>query len=240
MPTLANPDPRKKRSVTPTPTEQRKAREAEQRRKAIIKIVRKLIRKGGMGEISLRKVAELAGYSTTVVYTLFGDKAALITQAMDEDLLELTRVIQQAVAQAEPGWPRLRAMGRAYVAFGIQHPDEYAFVFMTRRPHAPNEAARVQHGDPAQDPYAAGRWLVSEAAQMGLISDRPEDIELAVQILWEGIHGLTARLLVFGDDDQWVPSMPDELHLEAMLDVLCAGLAQRFPARHNLAHAPHP
>ena len=76
--------------MTLSPTEQRKAREAEQRRKAIIKIVRKLIRKGGLEEISLRKVAELAGYSTTVVYTLFGDKASLITQAMDEDLLELT------------------------------------------------------------------------------------------------------------------------------------------------------
>jgi AcrR family transcriptional regulator len=217
--------------VSLTPTEQRKAREAEQRRKAIIKIVRKLIRKGGMGEISLRKVAELAGYSTTVVYTLFGDKAALITQAMDEDLLELTRTITQAVEQAEPGWPRLRAMGRAYVKFGIDHPDEYAFVFMTRRPHAPNEAARVQHGNPAQDPYAAGRLLVSEAARMGLLSDRPQDIELMVQILWEGIHGLTARLLVMGEDDNWVPSMPTDLHLEAMLDVLCAGLAHRFPPR---------
>ena len=216
-----------------TPTEQRKAREAEQRRKAIIKIVRKLIRKGGMGEISLRKVAELAGYSTTVVYTLFGDKAALITQAMDEDLLELTRTIAQAVEQAEPGWPRLRAMGRAYVKFGIDHPDEYAFVFMTRRPHAPNEAARVQHGNPAQDPYAAGRLLVIEAARMGLLSDRPQDIELMVQILWEGIHGLTARLLVMGEDDNWVPSMPTDLHLEAMLDVLCAGLAQRFAPRRD-------
>jgi AcrR family transcriptional regulator len=217
--------------VTLTPTAQRKAREAEQRRKAIIKIVRKLIRKGGMGEISLRKVAELAGYSTTVVYTLFGDKAALITQAMDEDLLELTRTITQTVSQAKPGWPRLRALGHAYVKFGIEHPDEYAFVFMTRRPHAPNEAARVQHGNPAQDPYAAGRLLVSEAAQMGLISDRPEDIELMVQILWEGIHGLTARLLVMGDDDNWVPSMPTDLHLDAMLDVLCAGIAHRFPPR---------
>ena len=217
--------------MSPTPQDQRKAREAEQRRKAIIKIVRKLIRKGGMGEISLRKVAAMAGFSTTIVYTLFGDKASLITQAMDEDLLELTRTISQAVSQAEPGWPRLRAMGRAYVKFGIDHPDEYAFVFMTRRPHAPNEAARVQHGNPAQDPYAAGRLLVSEAAQMGLISDRPEDIELVVQILWEGIHGLTARLLVMGDDDNWVPSMPTDLHLDAMLDVLCAGIAHRFPPR---------
>lgn len=223
-----------------SPTEQRKAREAEQRRKAIIKIVRKLIRKGGLEEISLRKVAELAGYSTTVVYTLFGDKASLITQAMDEDLLELTRLIQLAAAQAEPGWPRLRALGRAYVRFGIEHPDEYAFVFMTRRPHAPNEAARVQHGNPAQDPYACARQLVSETADLGLLSPHPDDIDLMVQILWEGIHGLTARRLVMGEDDQWVPSMPAEQHLDAMLDVLCAGLAQRFPPRHNLTHAPNP
>jgi len=150
---------------------------------------------------------------------------------MEEDRSVLPGTITQAVEQAEPGWPRLRAMGRAYVKFGIDHPDEYAFVFMTRRPHAPNEAARVQHGNPAQDPYAAGRLLVSEAARMGLLSDRPQDIELMVQILWEGIHGLTARLLVMGEDDNWVPSMPTDLHLEAMLDVLCAGLAHRFPPR---------
>ena len=40
--------------MTLTARDVRKQREAEQRRKAIIKIVRKLIRKGGIGEISLR------------------------------------------------------------------------------------------------------------------------------------------------------------------------------------------
>src|SRR5574343_1329980 len=84
--------------LSSSPKEARKQREAEQRRKAIIKIVRKLIKKGGVGEISLRKVAELAGYSTTVVYSLFGDKGTLITQAKDEDLLELTGFMRQAVA----------------------------------------------------------------------------------------------------------------------------------------------
>lgn len=138
--------------MTLTARDVRKQREAEQRRKAIIKIVRKLIRKGGIGEISLRKVAEMAGYSTTVVYSLFEDKAMLITQAMDEDLLELTRVLDAAArAEADPV-ARLRAVGRAYVKFGLAHPDEYAFVFMQRRPHAPTNQARVQHGDPAQDP----------------------------------------------------------------------------------------
>ena len=89
--------------MTLTARDVRKQREAEQRRKAIIKIVRKLIRKGGIGEISLRKVAEMAGYSTTVVYSLFEDKAMLITQAMDEDLLELTRVLDAAARCDDQG-----------------------------------------------------------------------------------------------------------------------------------------
>ncbi|UUZ49883.1 hypothetical protein LP420_07005 [Massilia sp. B-10] len=38
----------------------RKLRESEQRRKDIIKVVRKLIKTGGTREITLRKVAELA------------------------------------------------------------------------------------------------------------------------------------------------------------------------------------
>jgi len=99
--------------ATTSAKETRKLREAEQRRKAIIKIVRKLIRKGGLGDVSLRKVAELAGYSTTVVYSLFEDKAMLITQAMDEDLLELTKVMSSAANEQQAPLDRLRSKARA-------------------------------------------------------------------------------------------------------------------------------
>ncbi|WP_330863617.1 TetR/AcrR family transcriptional regulator [Aquabacterium fontiphilum] len=211
-----------------TPKEVRKLREAEQRRKAIIKIVRKLVRKGGVEEISLRKVAELAGYSTTVVYALFQDKATLITQAMDEDLLELTRVMREAVQAAPPGWEQVRAMARAYVAFGLRHPDEYAFVFMQRRPHAPNTSARVRHGDPEQDPYAFARQVWSGLADQGLVSATPADIDLMAQLTWEAIHGHTARQLVMGPDDVWVPMAEAQQHLDALVDVLLIGIRQRF------------
>jgi AcrR family transcriptional regulator len=214
--------------LSSTPKDVRKQREAEQRRKAIIKIVRKLIKKGGVGEISLRKVAELAGYSTTVVYSLFEDKAMLITQAMDEDLLELTRVLGEAAQQHSEVLARIRAVARAYVHFGIAHPDEYAFVFMQRRPHAPNESARVQHGNPQQDPYAFARALYVDWAATGAVSADPLDIDLMTQIYWEAIHGMTARHLVMGPDDAWVPALPSERHLEAMIEVVVSGLLAQF------------
>jgi len=219
------------RFVTLTARELRKQREAEQRRKAIIKIVRKLIRKGGMGELSLRKVAQMAGYSTTVVYSLFEDKAMLITQAMDEDLLELTGTLAEAARAFSDPAARIRGVARAYVAFGLAHPDEYAFVFMQRRPHAPVASARVRHGDPSEDPYAFARMLFVELAASGAVSSHEQDIDLMTQIFWEGLHGLTSRHLVMGEDDEWFPELPTETHLEALLDVLFAGLYQRFPAR---------
>jgi AcrR family transcriptional regulator len=218
-------------SVTQSAKELRKQREFEQRRKAIIKIVRKLIRKGGLGEISLRKVAELAGYSTTVVYSIFADKATLISQAMDEDLLELTRVMQQASDSQAAPLDRIRAMGRAYVEFGLKHPDEYAFVFMQRRPHAEIGVARVQHGDPTQDPYAFSRSLFAAWAAMGAVSSAEVDIDLMTQIYWEGIHGFTSRHLVMGADDPWFPEVPNAHHLDAMIEVLLTGLSARFTAR---------
>ncbi|HEX5310853.1 TetR/AcrR family transcriptional regulator [Aquabacterium sp.] len=217
--------------MSSTPKDARKQREAEQRRKAIIKIVRKLIKKGGVGEISLRKVAELAGYSTTVVYSLFGDKGTLITQAMDEDLLELTGFMRQAVEAHTDPLDRIRATARAYIHFGVTHPDEYAFVFMQRRPHAPNESARVQHGDPLQDPYAFARALFAQWAATGVVRDLDVDVDLMTQIFWEGIHGFTARHLVMGLDDTWMPEVPNEAHRDLMIEVLLTGLAAAFAPR---------
>ena len=208
--------------------ESRKLREAEQRRKAIIKIVRKLIKKGGLADVSLRKVAELAGYSTTVVYSLFEDKAMLITQAMDEDLLELTRVMTSAAQAHLTPADRIRGIARAYIQFGITHPAEYAFVFMQQRPHTPNESARVQHGDPGQDPYAFGRSLWEDLAKAGQVSAQDIDLDLMTQIFWEGIHGLTARHLVMGPDDVWFPEVPSDRHIDLMIEVLLGGIVQQF------------
>lgn len=217
--------------MTQSVKELRKQREAEQRRKSIIKVVRKLIKKGGLGEISLRKVAELAGYSTTVVYSLFEDKAMLISQAMGEDLLELTNAMRRASEAHSMPLDRLRAMARAYVEFGLKHPDEYAFVFMQKRPHAPNEVAQVQHGDPAEDPYAFSRTLFAQWAATGEVSSVDTDIDLMTQIYWEGIHGFTARQLVMGPDDPWFPEVPNERHLTAIIEVLLTGLVRHFAVR---------
>ena len=139
--------------------------------------------------------------------------------------------MRQAVEAHTDPLDRIRATARAYIHFGVTHPDEYAFVFMQRRPHAPNESARVQHGDPLQDPYAFARALFAQWAATGVVRDLDVDVDLMTQIFWEGIHGFTARHLVMGLDDTWMPEVPNEAHRDLMIEVLLTGLAAAFAPR---------
>jgi AcrR family transcriptional regulator len=206
----------------------RKLRESEQRRKDIIKAVRRLIKSGGARAITLRKVAEEAGFSTTVVYGLFGDKATLITQAMDSDLLDLAKAMHAATDPALPPIENIKRAGSAYVKFGMRHPDQYALVFLERRPHAPIESAKVEHGNLEQDPYAFGRQLFGALAASGQV--RADRLDSMGQIFWEGIHGMTSLRLVFGDKEQWFEHAAFDQHLEDLLDVLMTGILHRFRA----------
>jgi AcrR family transcriptional regulator len=213
---------------TPAPSarQARKQRESDTRRKTIIEVVRELIRAGRMGDVTLRRVAGLAGFSTTVVYSLFGDKASLILHALDEDLLELARVLQACAAADSPPLERLRAAGHAYIRFGLEHPAEYSFVFMQRRPQAPDAASLMRQGDPTQDPYAFARAAMNDLAAAYRLSST--DIDLMTQIFWEGLHGLTSRRLVNGPEDVWVPELPNERHADKMIDVLLRGILCEF------------
>lgn len=212
-------------SIT-TSVQERKLRESEQRRKEIIKVVRSLIKAGGTREITLRKVAEKAGFSTTVVYALFKNKAALITQAMDSDLLDLVKAMRHAVDPGESAINNIKRVGRAYVTFGMRHPDGYALVFMERRPHAPIADSTVEHGNLVQDPYAFACQLFIDLAATGQV--RGDQVESMAQIFWEGLHGMTSLRLVFGEEEEWFEHDEFNRHLDALMDVLLTGILHHF------------
>ncbi len=238
MTPAAPPEPA---GTPPSKVAQRKLREAQTRREHIFGVVKALIKKGGAGAVTISKVAEEAGFSPTVVYSLFRDKATLITRAMDADLLALVACMRQAAAASQDPVERLRLAGLAYVHFGLTHPDEYALVFMEPRPHAPVEAAEVQHGNVEQDPYAFAHSLLQAWATecLGLGAKpgaalRPVDaqqVHLMTQIFWQGLHGLVSLNIVMGADDPWAPHIAPQEKAQALLEVLLAGMAQRFGRR---------
>lgn len=219
-------------TAAPNPVQERKLREAQARREHILAVVKSLVKEGGARSVSLRRVAQQAGFSTTVVYSLFPDKATLLTRAMDADLLALVGAMRAAAALADGATQRLRLAAQAYVRFGLEHPDEYALVFMEPRPHVPVDAALVEHGNADQDPYAFACELVRDYCRQVLCwpheSLHSERVHLLTQLYWQGLHGQVSLHIVMGPDDPWAPHIAVQDKLDAYLDVVLAGLERRF------------
>lgn len=223
--------------VVATKVVERKEREARARQDHILSVVKALIKKGGAREVSIRRVAEEAGFSTTVVYAHFKDKATLITRALDADLLALVAAMSGAAAAAKDPVQRLHLAAMAYVDYGLAHTDEYALVFMEPRPHAPTEAAEVEHGNADQDPYAFAFALMADFACThmgygksgdGMSESETHAVHLMTQIYWQGLHGLVSLNIVMGPEDPWAPHIPPATNARALIDVILAGLEQRF------------
>jgi AcrR family transcriptional regulator len=211
-----------------TNIQERKLREAHTRREHIIDVVKDLIKKGGARAVSIRKVAEAAGFSTTVVYALFRDKATLIAQAMDKDLLELVRAMRAACTNSTDPWERISLVGRAYITYGFQHPDEYALIFMERRPHAHIDAVDVEHGNIEQDPYAYALHLFGELAQAGKVRQDAPTLHAMTQIFWQALHGLVSLRIVMDAGDPWTPHPEMNAHIDDLLAVVTTGIGLRF------------
>lgn len=223
--------------VVATKVVERKEREARARQEHILAVVKALIKKGGAREVSIRRVAEEAGFSTTVVYAHFKDKATLITRALDADLLALVAAMSGAASVAADPVQRLHLGAKAYVDYGLAHTDEYALVFMEPRPHAPPEAAEVEHGNAEQDPYAFAFALMADFARFrlgygqlpgGLSASEIQAVHLMTQIYWQGLHGLVSLNIVMGPQDPWAPHIPPATNAQVLIDVILAGLQQRF------------
>jgi AcrR family transcriptional regulator len=214
--------------------QERKQRELEQRRKDILKVVRKMIVKIGAREITMRKVAEESGFSNTVVYALFGDKASMIANAVDDDLIRLNKLMQASVTTGKTSIDRIRLACHAYVENGLRHPDQYFLVFMERRPAAPVETSTLTFGDVANDPYAFVCSLTAELVRDSYIAADDRQVAVATQILWEGMHGMTS-LRVSTGDDPWIERLDAEAHLNLLLDILLLGIVQRFPGSKSAA-----
>ena len=212
--------------------QERKQRELDQRRKDILKVVRKMIVKGGAREITMRKVADEAGFSTTVVYALFSDKATMIANAVDDDIIRLQKLLRAAIVKGATALERVRLASHAYVENGLQHPDQYFLVFMERRPAAPPETSTLEFGNPEHDPYALVRSLTVGLVEEGIIAADEAGIDVITQVIWEGLHGMTS-LRVSTGDDPWIERIGAQAHLDFLLDILLLGIVHRFRGAHS-------
>lgn len=229
--TARTPKPQDGAATPPARHTQLRDRELQRRRSAMLSVVRTLIRKGGVQAVTMRSVADAIGASTTMVYSLFPDKATLISHALKRDFTELSRLLLEAAGDSGSATERVRRVALAYAKHGLAHPLQYRLLFMEQRPLTTIENAGIEYGNLSEDAYALLCGLVQAMASERGLDSPAQEIQTVAQIIWEGMHGLVALRLTI-DQDPWFQRLPLDEHLNILLDVLLTGIDARW------AHLP--
>ena len=167
--------------------------------------------------MSIRAIAGAVGVTPPSIYLHFADKDELIRAVCQRRFADLEARVELEVQGVDDAVERLRRRGRAYVAFGVEHPEHYRVLFLGR-----HELTR-EDLEAGLVPGAEGfRQLVANVEEcMAAGAFARQDPFLVACGLWAVVHGITSLRIT-------VPSFPlagpEEL-TEHVFDVVVRGLA---------------
>jgi AcrR family transcriptional regulator len=205
------------------PKSERKPRgQGSSRRGEILDAAKQLFLTDGFERATIRKIAATVGVSSAALYLYFPDKDAILRAIAESTFETLLAALEESQRQADTDLQRLRAGLRAYVAFGLAHPDEYRLTFLAKMmaSSGPGRPADPCHTVPAAD--RSFDILVNDITclmQAGLF--RIADPILTAEAVWASMHGVTALLL---DQQDHLESDPDAL-VTAVIDIVVQGLS---------------
>ena len=172
--------------------QERRAREKKELRQEILDAARDLFVREGFENVSMRKIAEKIEYSPTTIYLYFHDKSDLLDCIVEETFSRLVR--KQATLDQTVSDPveRLEKGLRAYIEFGLKHPNHYKVSFMMPM-GMPNPELCPRSREMGQKAFGNLRGMLEECAAKQLIEI--DDLEATAQAVWAMVHGLTSLLI---------------------------------------------
>jgi AcrR family transcriptional regulator len=176
--------------VTPARPRARKG-EGELLRDEILEAAEALLLETASEEaVSIRAVAQAVGVTAPSIYRHFPDKTHLLFEVCARQFELLDEVIEEAVSGIDDPLEAMAARGRAYVRFGVEHPEHYRIMFMGSAQATPEQW---------QDIVRTGSFanLITGIERLRDADLLPADIdpyETALHV-WATIHGLTSLLV---------------------------------------------
>ncbi len=158
-------------------------------RRAILDETRGLLVREGYAGLSMRKIARAVGCSATSIYLYFDSKDALTHALIDEGMERLHAALESAEAGAPSARERLDRLCRAYVRFGLDHPEYYETMFQLH----PQRMRRY----PAESYRRARRNVerftsaLADGTTDGSLCP-PQSADVAAAALWTALHGLVS------------------------------------------------
>lgn len=172
----------------------RRQEEKDRRRNEIVEAAETLYRDLGWDAVTMDSVAKKARLSRALVYVYFKDKSELLLAITERSMEVLRMRFEEASSRTRMGIDQIEAMGRAYMAFGLEFPHYFdACARLEQRAtetaeHGSTEAAVLQMGQRVHDVVVAS---LHAGQRDGSIRADIGDLVVTSRVLWGFTHGLT-------------------------------------------------
>ncbi len=182
---------------------ERKEREKEEMRRAILAAARKLFLEEGYEKTSIRNIAEAIEYSPGTIYLYYKDKSDIILALHNESFGVMMAYFQSVITVKDP-FERMVAMGKKYLEFALENPELYELMFLMKSPIETLECRSEiwEHGHLATGMV---KLILKDCIEAGYFKNT--DIEAMCMTVWAGVHGLatlhaTKRTLMYEEPER--------------------------------------
>jgi AcrR family transcriptional regulator len=197
---------------------ERRERQRAALRQEILDAARELFVREGFENVSMRRVAEKIEYSPTTIYLHFKDKADLLFCLCEETFAKLVSTFKAIGEDLRDPLDCLKKGLRAYVDFGLRHPNHYKVTFIVH-PEFHEDQERFLHEETmGMKAFNYLRMMVEECVKQKKF--RKVDVEMASQALWAAVHGVTSLLIVHPD----FPWVQKSKLIDTVIDTMIEGL----------------
>lgn len=159
-------------------------------RRRILDISRNMLVTEGFNNITMRKIAKIAGCSATSIYLYFKNKDDLLHTLIDEGFELLYKQLVAARGQGNP-LEQLKRICHCFVDFGISNPEYYEIMFLIH----PDQMKRYPADKfrRAKRPINLLQEILEEGKQQGVVD--ADDTFTEAFVAWSAVHGAITAVL---------------------------------------------
>ena len=166
---------------------ERREREKREHRQRILDAASAIIREEGFAALSMRKLAERIEYSPAAIYLVFKNREEIAQELSEQGFGELLDALTKAVASKRSA-EALHALGAAYIAFGLEHPEIYRLIFMGDSDYM--KAAYAAH---SLDTAAVKTYdVLLELARQLQEGKAESEVAAVAEMIWCALHGIVS------------------------------------------------
>jgi AcrR family transcriptional regulator len=190
------------------------------REEILVAAERLLIETADESALSIRAIASAVGVTPPSIYLHFADRNDLVFAVCERQAEEIDRVMEEAARAGTGPWDRIRRRGLAYLRWGLDNPEHYRILMMSRPGATPERFVDQRLADTSG--LAAVAEDIGLAVSEGIIAPVENPLKEA-ELFWMVIHGMVSMLIAKPE----ISFGPAEQIYDAMFDLVYRGLAPR-------------